>query len=81
MASRALPHWPRVQRAKIAAAYAGYASEREFLRDVADGVMPPPFVLNGADAWDMEDINASIDAIKAGARRAPKWQERAPARV
>jgi hypothetical protein len=72
MASRALPFWPRVQRAKVAAAYAGYGSERDFLRDVSEGVMPAPFVLNGANAWDMDDLNASIDAVKAGALRVSK---------
>ncbi len=81
MASRALPHWPRVQRANQAAAYAGYGTARDFLRDVSAGIMPAPFVLNGADAWDLGDLDAAIDAVKAGARRTPKWQERAPARV
>lgn len=81
MASRAIPHWPRVQRAKVAAEYAGYGSEKAFLTAVAEGHMPAPFVLSGADAWDIADIDASIDAIKAGARRIPRWQERAPARA
>lgn len=77
MASRALPYWPRVQRAKVAAAYTGYDSERAFLTAVAEGEMPPPFLHSGADAWDMPDLDASLDAIKAGARRTARWQERA----
>ncbi|MFL0586238.1 hypothetical protein ACH0BU_06305 [Sphingomonas olei] len=70
-----------MQRASIAAAYAGYGTARDFLRDVSAGIMPPPFELNGADAWDVGDLDAAIDAIKAGARKTSKWQERAPARV
>jgi len=78
---RALPSWPRVQRARLAAEYSGYANERDFLKAVADGCMPAPFTLNGADAWDVTDLDASIDAIKAGARAPRRWQEGAPARV
>lgn len=81
MAARALPYWPRVQRARLAAEYAGFGSERAFLAAVNDGTMPPPFTLTGADAWDMSDLDAAIDAMKAGAQRKRQWQERAPDRV
>lgn len=81
MAARAIPYWPRVQRARLAAEYAGFGSERAFLAAVNDGLMPPPFTHSGADAWDTPDLDAAIEAIKAGASRSRKWQERAPARV
>lgn len=81
MAARALPYWPRVQRASLAAQYASYDTTRDFLKAVADGEMPPPFQMAGADAWDRLDLDASIDAIKAGAKRTTPWQERAPSRV
>lgn len=79
--SRAQPRWERVQRARGAAAYAGYKTERDFLTAVCDGAMPPPFLHCGADAWDILDLDAAIDAMKAGAARPRKWQEQAPARV
>ena len=81
MSARVAHRWERVQRAKGAADYAGYRSEREFLMAVQQGDMPPPFDLCGAPAWDILDLDASIDALKAGAQRARKWQERAPERV
>jgi len=81
MASRALPRWQRVQRAQGAADYAGYRNEREFLAAVQAGEMPPPFLHTGAPAWDIVDIDASIEAMKAGAQSKRKWQERAPDRV
>ena len=81
MASRISPRWPRNLRSKLAAEYAGYATERAFLGAVADGTMPPPFTLDNADAWDLTDLDSSIDAIKAGGARVSRWQERAPARV
>lgn len=79
--SRAQPRWQRVQRAKGAADYAGYQSERAFLSDVQEGRMPPPFEHCGAPAWDILDLDASIDALKAGTQGKRKWQERAPNRV
>lgn len=81
MASRAQPSWPRVQRANRAADYAGYRAERDFLAAVQCGDMPPPFDIGGAPAWDILDLDASIDALKAGAQTRRKWQERAPNRV
>lgn len=81
MAARAQPRWQRVQRAKGAADYAGYKSEREFLAAVQSGEMPPPFEHSGAPAWDIVDLDTSIEAIKAGAQSKRKWQERAPNRV
>ena len=81
MGARVQPRWERVQRARNAALYAGYASERDFLTAVQDGVMPPPFLHCGADAWDILDIDGAIDTLKAGAQRRRTWQERAPARV
>jgi hypothetical protein len=81
MGARLQPRWERVQRARGAAAYAGYQSERNFLAAVHDGVMPPPFDHCGAPAWDIVDLDASIDAMKAGAVAKRRWQERAPDRV
>lgn len=81
MASRLQPRWERVQRAKGAAAYAGYASDREFLKAVQSGDMPPPFLHCGADAWDLTDLDAAIDSMKATTKRKTTWQQRAPARV
>ena len=81
MASRAQPRWQRVQRASGAADYAGYRAERDFMAAVQCGDMPPPFELGGAPAWDILDLDAAIDAMKAGAQSRRKWQERAPARV
>src|SRR3546814_6993367 len=59
----------------------GYASERAFLTAVQIGEMPPPFRHCGHDAWDILDLDAAIDALKAGEQRPRKWQERAPDRV
>jgi hypothetical protein len=81
MAARVSPRWERIQRAKGAAAYAGYRGERDFLAAVAEGAMPAPFKLGGADAWDLHDLDAAIDALKAGAQVKRPWQQRAPARV
>jgi hypothetical protein len=71
----ALPHWPRVQRAKVAAAYAGYSSERAFLGAVAQGDMPHPFPIGGADAWDITDLDAAVDAIKSGGSAIGNWRK------
>ena len=81
MSARAQPRWERVQRARGAAAYAGYVNERSFLTAVAKGDMPPPFLHCGTDAWDIMDLDEAIDALKAGASRPRKWQESAPDRV
>ncbi len=81
MATRAQPRWQRVQRAQGAADYAGYRSERDFLAAVSCGEMPPPFEHCGASAWDIVDLDAAIEAIKAGAQAKRRWQERAPDRV
>ncbi|MBC3943345.1 hypothetical protein [Sphingomonas albertensis] len=70
-----LPHWPRVQRAKIAASYSGYGTERDFRTAVACGEMPPPFTHDGADAWDIADIDAAVDTIKAGGKLTANWRE------
>jgi hypothetical protein len=48
---------------------------------VQSGEMPPPFEHCGAPAWDIVDLDASIEAIKAGTQSKRKWQERAPSRV
>ena len=69
MMARAQPRWERVQRARGAAAYAGYANDKAFMTAVAAGEMPPPFLHCGADAWDIVDIDAAIDALKAGRRK------------
>lgn len=67
MAARARPvRWPRSLRASAAAEYAGYADERAFLIAVNEGTMPPPFTIGGADAWDINDLDTSIDSVKAG---------------
>ena len=82
MAARAAPNWPpRNMRAALAAHHSGYPSESAFLAAVATGEMPAPFLLGGGDVWDRNDLDDAIDAIKAGTRRKPKWQEGAPARV
>ena len=75
MGARALPSWPRVQRANVAAAYAGYRGEREFRAAVAVGDMPLPFPIGGADAWDVADLDAAVDAIKAGGVAAGNWRK------
>lgn len=72
--------WPRTMRQSTAAQYVE-RSPADFARMVAAGVMPPPFDLDGADAWDMVDLDAAIDALKAGARTGRNWKERAPARA
>lgn len=85
MAARVQPRWERVQRAKGAAAYAGYRNERDFLLAVNQGLMPPPFDHAGADAWDIVDLDAAIETLKAATAAAGKrkgsWRERAPDRV
>lgn len=81
MTARAQPRWPRTLRARAAADYAGYQSERAWLAAVATGEMPQPFKHGGADAWDIVDIDEYIDALKAGAQRPRRWQEHGPQRV
>jgi hypothetical protein len=71
--------WPRTLRASAAAEYAGYTCERDFLLAVNDGSMPPAFVIAGAQAWDILDLDAAIDSIKAGARRVGTAQQQAEA--
>jgi predicted DNA-binding transcriptional regulator AlpA len=81
MASRAISFPPRSLRASIAAQYAGYTSERSFLRAVASGEMPPAFQLEGCDAWDRLEIDDAIDRLKSAAKRGYTWQERGVQRV
>lgn len=85
MAAKVLPRWERVQRAKGAAQYAGYRSEKDFLLAVNEGHMPPPFDHAGAHAWDIVDLDNAIEALKAlgtvAGKRRGSWQERAPNRV
>jgi len=72
--ARVLPSWPKVLRATSAAAYAAYSSERSFRAAVAVGEMPQPFTIEGADAWDIADLDASIEAIKAGGKVIGNWR-------
>lgn len=44
-----------------------------FLRMVAEGTMPEPFQMDGADAWDINDLDDAVDALKAGANRKGSW--------
>ena len=74
-----LPAWPRTMRKAKAAAYVDCAIPK-FDRLVAEGVMPPPFDLGGQPVWDQQDLDASVDHSKAGARHG-RWQDRAPARA
>ncbi len=74
MAGRAFPAWPRVQRAKDAASYTGYANERAFRAAVANGDMPAPFEIGGADAWDIMELDAAVDAIKTGTPAIGNWR-------
>lgn len=77
----AAPYWPRTMRQSKAAAYVD-CTVPKFARMVADGMMPPPFDLDGAAAWDIVELNASVDALKAGARHGGgRWQDRAPVRA
>lgn len=71
--------WPRTMRKAKAAAYVDCAVPK-FDRLVAQGLMPEPFDLDGAPAFDIHELDAAVDAIKAGARNG-RWQDRAPARV
>jgi hypothetical protein len=64
-----------VQRANVAAAYAGYASERAFQVAVVSGDMPAPFEIGGADAWDITDLDEAVDAIKAGGKHIGNWRK------
>lgn len=68
MGQRAKQRWARVMHARDAAEYVG-STERLFRLDVASGVMPAPFPYAGADAWDILDLDAAVDALKAGAAR------------
>jgi hypothetical protein len=52
-----------------------------FDKMVAAGAMPAPFDLGNAPAWDLRDLDAAVDAIKAGATGRGNWKERAPARA
>tara|TARA_R100000501_G_scaffold1851_1_gene4888 strand:+ start:1694 stop:1936 length:243 start_codon:yes stop_codon:yes gene_type:complete len=79
--ARPLPHWPRVLHAVPAAAYAGYRGERTFRAAVAAGEMPPAFKIGGKEAWDVHELDAAIDAIKASSGGKNSWRERMPERV
>lgn len=69
----ALRHrWPRTMRKATAAEYVE-RSVATFDRMVADGTMPEPFFLGGAEAWDIQDLDQAVDALKAGARRQGSW--------
>ena len=80
MSRAAAPYWPRSMRKAKAAAYVDCALPT-FERMVAEGVMPDPFDLYGAPVWDQRDLDAAIDALKAGARRTNDWRKHAPARA
>lgn len=68
MGARPTPvRWPRSMRVTSAAEYAGYSKDHDFLSAVNEGIMPPPFQIGGAPAWDINDLDLAIDSIKAGA--------------
>lgn len=71
--------WPRSLRGIAAAEYAGYANDRDFLIAVNEGIMPAPFVIGGAPAWDINDLDTAIDSIKAGAATIGSAQQQAEA--
>lgn len=64
--------WPRSMRKATAAEYVE-RSVAVFDRMVAEGTMPEPFDLGGAEAWDIQDLDNAIDALKAGARQRGSW--------
>jgi hypothetical protein len=43
--------------------------------------MPPAFKIGGKEAWDVHELDAAIDAIKASSGGKNSWRERMPERV
>lgn len=70
MTAPSVPHWPRLMRADMAAAYVGERSVEAFLR--ATGTLyPAPITIKGkGKRWLLEDLDAAIDRL-AG-RSAPE---------
>jgi excisionase family DNA binding protein len=70
----ALPHWPRILRREMAAAYLGVsASYLEKL--VKAGTVPGPLPLgDNVRGWDRQDLDAAIDRLKGHAPGNP-WDQ------
>ena len=71
---------PRNLRKPKAAAYVG-VSVPAFDRMVSSGDMPAPFILAGAEAWDVRDLDRAVDDMKAGAKPQQDWRRHAPSRA
>ena len=66
MNAAALPDWPRILRAELAAAYCG-VSEGTFRTMVKDGLYPNPVIKRGGIvAWDKAQIDKFIDRMASG---------------
>lgn len=73
MNAAALPDWPRILRAELAAAYCG-VSEGTFRTMVKDGTYPNPVIKRpGVVAWDREQIDKSIDRLTNGTKGVESW--------
>ena len=66
MNATALPDWPRILRAELAAAYCG-VSEGTFRTMVKNGLYPNPVIKRrGVVAWDKAQIDKRIDQMGTG---------------
>ena len=54
---------PRLMRAERAAAYLDISTSN-FLKLVADGVLPSPVKIRGSVAWDRQDLDNAVENLK-----------------
>jgi len=73
MKTAALPDWPRMLRAELAAAYCG-VSEGTFRNMVSEGIYPSPALKRpGIVAWDRIAIDKCIDRMASGTKGVEGW--------
>lgn len=66
--------WPALMRAKTAAEYVDM-SLAAFLREVAIGRLPQPFIFGGRDHWRKDAIDKALDGMTADATM-PDYRKR-----
>ena len=62
MTDRALPNWPRLMHAELAASYVG-DEEASFLAGVERGDWPKPLPLGQRDLWDRLRLDERVDQL------------------
>ena len=74
MASKPLPDWPRMMRARTAALYCDLAATK-FLSEVAAGRLPLPVRLGDEDRWDRSALDADLNRLSGATS---DWRKEQP---